>query len=171
MYASVDRDPATVNDSAPLATPGILYSWAGAPGDSSAAPMGIYRYVQIVDAASGEYLVTNGAVLCPNDATNNQISAATGDRSGDVTGQECCGIAVCSVTDDYYAYVLVRGRHQAILTDGSVALGDPLTVSATDGLAHSATITATGTDIEHVFGVALENDSSAGKVAADVNCL
>jgi len=133
--------------------------------------MGIYRYVQVKDAASGEYLVTNGAVLCPDNATDNQCGVVTGDRSGDVTGQVVSGVAVCSVTDDYYAYILVKGRHQAILTDGSVLVGDPLVASATDGLAHSGTVTATGTDLEYIFGVALENDSSAGKVAADIDCM
>ena len=169
-YASCHMDPASVNDASPKATVGGLYGFES-NGNPNSTPTGVYRYIQITDAASNEYLVTNGAVLCPDNATGVANLAATGDRSGDVTGQACCGVAVRSITNDYYGYILVKGRHQAILTDGSVTLGDPLVVSATDGLAHAGTVTATGTDIEHIFGVALENDSSAAVVAADIKCI
>jgi len=169
-YPSCHKDPSTVNDSSAKATVGGLYTFESNYG-SNTTPTGLYRYIQIKDAGSAEYLVVNGSVLCPDNATGAANLVATGDRSGDATGQGCCGVAVGSITDDYYGYILVRGRHQAVLTDGSVAVGDPLVVSATDGLAHSGTVTATGTDLEYVFGVALETDSSAAKVAADINCL
>ena len=159
-------DPASVNDASPKASLGGLYTFDSNYA-SNTTPTGIYRYVQIKDLA-----VIDGDVCCADAESGTSITKATQDRSADLLSNAACGVAVGAITADYYGYLLVRGRHDAVMTDGSVATGDPLVPSATtDGAAHTATVTATGTDIEYVFGVALEGDTSTTYASADINCL
>jgi hypothetical protein len=155
-------DPASVNDASPKATLGGLYVFESNYA-SNTTPTGLYRYVQIKDIA-----VADGDVLCPDAATGVVCTKASKDRSADIISTLSVGIAVGTITADYYGYVLVRGRHSNILTDGGVAAGDALYPHATtDGAADTrAETVASGT-----FGTALAADSSAGRVDADVNCL
>jgi hypothetical protein len=156
MIGCVNVDPNTVNDAAPTATLGGIYNYQG----GGSAPSGLYRYVQIKDLA-----VADGDVLCPDDATGY---AATKDRSADLVSTVVLGVAVGTVTADYYAYILIYGRHANVLTDGSVAAGEALYAhGSTDGAASTRGETVASTS----FADALETDDSDNRIAAMVHCM
>lgn len=161
-HPSVHEDPATVNEENPRATLGALYYFAGEPGNSSAAPKGIYRYVQIVDLA-----VADGDSLCPSTAAGGDTLASQ-DRSADIVSTVCLGVAVGTVTADYHTYILCDGVHTNVLGDGSVTAGDALYPSSgTDGAADTRAETVAAAQ----FGTALEDDDSSNRFAALINCL
>jgi len=156
MFGTLQYDPSTVNDVAATATLGALYYWAGSAG----AGAGVYMYVQVKDLA-----VADGDVLCPDDATGYNV---TKDRSADLVSTICSGVAVGTVTADYYTYIQLTGIHDNVLGDGSVGLGDAL-------YPHSTTDGAASTRAESVaassFGDALEADDSNNRFTALLHCL
>lgn len=128
-----------------------------------------YRYVQVEDAA-----IADGDVVEYSDTTGNEV---TKDRSGGASiGRVVAGVAVGTISDGYYGWIQVGGRHDAVKTDGGVTAGQGLVPHATvDGQADSeaagSTVTVTS---GQVFGHALEADdgtTSAGTCAAILNCL
>lgn len=121
----------------------------------------IYRYMRAEDGAWA-----NGDVLAPADATGTE---ASWDRSGGtaISATITYGIAVGTVTDAYYGWMLVSGFHSAIKTEGNVAAGNFLVMHSVD----KQCIAMSDGEEEQVFGFALADDSSAGTVAAMVRLL
>lgn len=124
----------------------------------------IYRYVLVEDAD-----LADGDVVEYSDTSGYEV---TNDRAGGSSiGRHVAGVAVGTIADASYGYIMVSGRHDAVKTDGGVAAGDYLTAhTSADGQAD----TATTTNEEQVFGFALETDdgtTSAGTAAATIRCL
>lgn len=129
----------------------------------------LYRYILVEDAD-----LANGDVVEYADTSGYEV---TNDRSGGASiGRMAAGVAVGTITDGQYGYVMVSGRHSAVKTDGAVAKGDRLVPHASaDGRADTE---ASGSTVAvtsgQVFGIALATDSgttSAGTVAAIVRCV
>lgn len=129
----------------------------------------IYRYVQIEDMD-----VADGDIVEYSDTSGGEV---TKDRAGGASvGRIPAGVAVGTITDGNYGYVLVRGRHTAVKTDGGVAAGDVLVPHATyDGKADTATSASTVViTAGQRLGFALAVDSSSASTAtvvAMINCL
>jgi hypothetical protein len=147
------------NDSTAKGQPGHLASYEG----------NIYKYVLIEDMN-----VANGDVVEYSDTSGYEV---TKDRAGGASiGRSVAGVAVGTITDGNYGYILVQGRHTALKTDGGVASGDALVPHATyDGKADTATASSTATNTEaQTFGYALAADSSSASTAtvvAMIRCL
>ncbi len=128
-----------------------------------------YKYVLIEDAA-----VANGDVVEFSDTSGYEV---TKDRaSGASIGRLVAGVAVATVSDGYYGFIQVSGRHSSVKADGSVAAGAVLIPHATyDGKCSTAvdSSSATGTDGQR-FGFALAADDTSAttaRVVADIRCL
>lgn len=123
----------------------------------------IYRYVLVEDAA-----LADGDVVEYSDTSGYEV---TNDRAGGSSiGRHVAGVAVGTIADASYGYIMVSGRHDAVKTDGGVAEGDYLVPHTADGQADTM---ADGEE-EQVFGFALETDdgtTSAGTAAAIIRCL
>ena len=151
----------TANDSSAQREPGTVF-WDGATGKA-------YRYVLIEDLA-----VAKGDVVEYSDTSGYEV---TQDRAGGSSiGRVVAGVAVGAITDAYYGWIQVSGRHDAIKTDGGVSAGDVLVPHATqNGHADTAVATSTGVNTEgQMFGYALETDdtSDSGATCAGViRCL
>lgn len=128
-----------------------------------------YRYIQVEDAA-----LANGDVVEFSDTSGYEVSP---DRSGGASvGRVVAGVAIGTITDAYYGWIQVSGRHASVKTDGGVSAGDALVPHATvDGRADTATSASTVViTAGQVFGKALETDdgtTSAGTCAAVIHCL
>lgn len=114
----------------------------------------IYKYVQFKDAvtyAAGQSL-TWADVAC---------TTVTNDRAGGSSlGAIPAGICLRVMTQNYYGFILVRGKYAGLVTSGAddIAVGESLIVHATtdgacDGVAAGSTTTAS-------FGVCLEDDDN-----------
>lgn len=129
----------------------------------------IYRYVLAEDAA-----LADGDVVEYSDTSGYEV---TKDRSGGSSiGRGVAGVAVGTITDAQYGWIMVSGRHDAVKTDGAVVLGDKLTPHATvDGQADTEVSSSTAVVTSgQVFGIALETDdgtTSVGTCAAAIRCL
>lgn len=129
-----------------------------------------YRYVLVEDAA-----IANGDSVEYSDTSGYEV---TKDRSGGASvGRVPAGVAVGTISDGYYGWVQVSGRHTSIKTDGGVSAGQSLVPHATvdgraDSEANGSTVTVTSGQI---FARALEADdgtTSAGTCAGMIiNCL
>lgn len=128
-----------------------------------------YKYVLIEDAA-----VANGDVVEFADTSGYEV---TKDRSGGASiGRVVAGVAIGTITDAYYGWIQVSGRHIAVKTDGGVTAGQNLVPHASvdgqaDSEANGSTVTITS---GQVFARALATDSgttSVGTVVAMINCL
>lgn len=129
----------------------------------------VYRYILVEDAA-----LADGDVVEYSDTTGYEV---TNDRAGGASiGRGVAGVAVGTIADASYGWIMVSGRHDAVKTDGAVTKGQKLVPHATsDGRADSeaagSTVTVTS---GQVFGIALETDdgtTSAGTCAAAIRCL
>lgn len=153
--------PITSNHDTALDQVGNLYE-DGATGK-------VYRYVLIEDAD-----VANGDVVEFSDTSGYEV---TKDRAGGASiGRVVAGVAVATVSDGNYGYILVSGRHTAVKADGGVASGDVLVPHATyDGKADTATSASTAViTAGQKFGYALAADdtsASTAVVVAMINCL
>ncbi len=129
----------------------------------------IYRYVLVEDAA-----LADGDVVEYSDTSGYEV---TKDRAGGSSiGRMVAGVAVGTIADASYGWIMVSGRHDAVKTDGGVTAGDRLVPHATsDGVADTEVNSSTATVTSgQVFGVALETDdgtTSAGTCAAAIRCL
>ena len=128
-----------------------------------------YRYVQVEDLA-----VAAGDVVEYSDTSGSEV---TQDRAGGSSvGRVVAGVAVGTITDAYYGWIQVSGRHSAIKTDGGVSAADVLIPHATqNGHADTAVATSTGVNTEgQAFGFALEADDSSASgatCAGVIRCL
>ena len=120
----------------------------------------IYRYVQALDIA-----VANGLVVENADAANSyEVSI---DRAGGSSiGRIPAGVGIGAITADYYGWVLVRGVHTSVLSDGSVAVGEAVVPHAStnggiDTAATGSTVAVTG---QQLVGYALADDTTTRAV-------
>lgn len=160
---ALDVDPTTTNDATARTTTGRLFIFEGK----------IYRYVQVLNAVA----VTNGVCLMPVAVGATTVTAdASGGASGNaLDANMCAGVAVGSITQNYYGFILVKGYHSAVKTDGNVAGAGPLVVSG-DGTAIAWAPTSAGATLAQLklgaktFAFAQGADTSASTVAAWVDC-
>jgi hypothetical protein len=161
MARIVTRAALNSNSSTALEQPGKLFV--------DYANGNVYKYIRAEDAA-----LANGDSVEFSDTSGYEV---TNDRSGGSSiGRRVAGVAVGTITDAYYGWIQVSGRHTAVKTDGGVVKGDKLVPHASvdgraDTEANGSTVTVTS---GQVFGVALATDSgttSAGTVVAMINCL
>lgn len=129
-----------------------------------------YKYVLIEDAA-----VANGDVVEFSDTSGYEV---TKDRSGGASiGRAVAGVAIGTITDAYYGWVQVYGRHTAVKTDGGVAAADVLVPHATkDGAADTGTTASTvvitsGQRFGYALAADTDSTTTAGTVVAMIQCL
>lgn len=124
-----------------------------------------YKYVQVIDLA-----VADGDVVEYASATLSYIVSK--DRAGGTSiGRVVVGVAVGTITANYYGWILTRGIHSNMKTDGGVTAAQGLIPHATaDGQADSV---VAGTNDAQVFAHALADDdaSSPSRVVAMVHAL
>ena len=129
----------------------------------------VYKYVLVEDAA-----IANGDSVEFSDTSGYEV---TKDRSGGASvGKLAAGVAITTISDGYYGWIQVSGRHTSVKTDGAVVKGDRLVTHASvdgraDTEASGSTVVVTS---GYVFGMALATDSgttSAGTVVAMIRCL
>lgn len=132
----------------------------------------VFRFVKVVDATAA----ADGDVMLFASASTWSV---TKDISGGsaVTTLGCAGVAVGTISQDRYGFILIRGRHDAVKCHTSTAVGEYISVpGASDGT--SARVVAAGdppTTAEWTlglskFGMAL-GSGSGGTVAAVINCM
>ena len=150
MLPSCHQNPTAVNDASPVASLGHLYEYEGR----------IYKYVKFEDA------VTYAAGHCCvyGDTTGY---AVTNDKDQGVATSAGAGVCVRVMTQNYYGYLLVHGLWADCLGDGSVAAGDSIFSSATDG----AFDTVADATVAQPMGIALEADDSSNLFDAMITCL
>lgn len=154
----------TSNDSTAKMEPGTIWN-DPATGKS-------YKYVLAEDGA-----LANGDVVEYSDTSGYEV---TKDRSGGSSiGRVVAGVAVGTITDAYYGWIQVSGRHTGVkvAANTAVSAGAVLVPDASnDGCATTAAAGSTVTNTEgQRFGFALSADtattSAAGVVVADIRCL
>lgn len=114
-----------------------------------------YKYVQFKDAATVgqlvEYTSTSGTLVSPLK------SAAV--------GRVAAGVALTSMTDEYFGWIQISGVNSAVKADGGVAAGAQLVSDASlDGRVETATTATRG----RVIGYALAADTTATTTTATV---
>jgi hypothetical protein len=125
-----------------------------------------YRYIQVEDMD----LAANDVVTY-SDATGKEV---TKDRAGGSSlGNTFAGVAVSTLTDEYYGWVQIEGLATCkVHTGGSIAAGARVQADPTnDGCVVAYTATTSSTDLS--FGMALAADtattSAAGTVAVMID--
>lgn len=123
--------------------------------------MATFVYVLNTDIAT-----VSGYSLCPSSAT--EIWEVTADRSADLHSLRVVGVAVGVIAAGEYGFIMTRGQHDSLLTDGSVAAAGEYLMphASTDG---AADVITAGTNDYLAFAVALGADVSTA-VAADIIC-
>jgi len=124
-----------------------------------------YKYVQV----AADTTVANGTVLGHTDVLGHTASSDITDFNVN----QPLGVGIGAITASYYGWILVRGYHSAIITDGGddIADGDSLIVDDTiDGTCDSV---ASGTaPTSKIIGVAVTADiDGSNTVAGMVYCL
>lgn len=122
----------------------------------------IYRYILVEDAD-----LAVGDVLEFSDTSGYEVTKAAGSSS---VGNKVAGVAINVITDAYYGWIQVSGRHSAVRCDGGVAAGHMLVPHATF-TGRADTSLASGTSADEVFGIALETDSTSATTTADAACM
>ena len=143
----------TANDSAAREEVGILRIESNGK---------VYRYILVEDAA----LVT-GDVCEFSDTSGYEVTKSAGTSS---VGNKVAGVAINALTDAYYGWIQVSGRHDAVRCDGAVAAGDMLVPHASY-TGRADTSLASGTNADEVFGIALEADDTSATTTADAACM
>ena len=129
-----------------------------------------YRYVLAEDGA-----LANGDVVEFSDTSGYEV---TKDRAGGASiGRVVAGVAIGTITDAYYGWVQVHGRHTAIKTDGGVSAGDVLVPHTNkDGVADTGTSASTvvitaGQVFGHALAADTDSTTTAGTVVGMIKCL
>jgi len=128
-----------------------------------------YKYVCVEDTS-----IAIGDVVEFSDTSGYEV---TKDRSGGASiGRVVAGVAIGTLTDAYYGWIQVYGRHTSVKTDGGVAVGDTLIPHASyDGKADTGTTASTVViTVGQSFGYALAADdtsASTAVVVAEIRCL
>lgn len=150
----------TANDATAKEEPGRV-RWEGGKA---------YRYVLAEDAA-----LANGDVVEFSDTSGYEV---TKDRAGGASiGRVVAGVAIGTITDAYYGWIQVHGRHTAIKTDGGVATGDVLVPHTNkDGRADTGTSASTvvitaGQVFGHALAADTDSTTTAGTVVGMIKCL
>lgn len=160
-YKQVLKPELTANDSSAQAELGS--PWGNGSNGKE------YKYVQVVDTA-----VANGDVV---EFASTSGTVVTQDRSGGSSvGRAVAGVAVGTISKNYYGYIQTRGRHTAVKVPAGVAISAGAALvphSSTDGGCITATASSTATNTEgQRFAFALGADtattSAAGVVIADL---
>lgn len=126
----------------------------------------IYKYIKNIDLA-----VSDGWALCA--ASVSDVNIVSGDRSGGSSiNTSPVGVAVGTIAQDSYGWVLVYGYKANVLSDGSVAAGEALIAHAsTDGGVDSGAAASTAVITVHQsFGLAQAADTTT-RVKAFIRCL
>lgn len=149
----LDRDPSTVNDAAATYTVGAIYHYGGK----------MYVYAEAEDLAWAD-----GSVCCWADTACTEASP---DRAGGTAINAApAGVAVGTVTEGNYGFLLIQGFHDAVKTDGAVGSAGPIMVDVNND--HEAVelqdeLTSAGADTgSKRIGFALSADTSAATVPA-----
>lgn len=140
------------------------------PGAVSADHNGnLYRFAQFTDIDVEDGHVLELASISIDEEGSISEFKVSADRDGSSIGRNAVGVAVTSVTgsNDNWGWLLVRGFHPNVITNGSVSAGDYLVTNGSgDGEARPM---ADGEE-ERSFGYAIEDDSGSPTVAkAKVN--
>lgn len=126
----------------------------------------VYRYILVEDAT-----LVDGDVCEYADTSGYEVTKAAGSSS---VGNKVAGVAINAITDAYYGWIQVSGRHDAIRTDGGVSAGECLVPHASY-TGRADTSLASGSNADEAFGMALETDSTSATTTADaagiINCL
>lgn len=114
-----------------------------------------YKYVQFKDAATAGQLVeftsTSGTLVSP-------VKSAA-------VGRVAAGVALASMTDEYFGWIQIRGNNSAVKADGGVTAGKELVSDASlDGRVEMATTATRG----RVIGYSLAADTTATTTTATV---
>ena len=120
-----------------------------------------YRYICAEDLA-----LANGDVVEFSDTSGYEV---TKDRAGGSSvGRAVAGVAIGTITDAYYGWIQVSGRHTAVKTDGGVSAGEVLIPHATyNGKADTAVATSTGVNTEgQRFGFAIQADNTSASTSS-----
>ena len=121
-----------------------------------------YKYVQ----AASDTTVANGTALAYVDTKGKKVTSDISDA--DVN--QPAGVGIGAITANYYGWILIRGYHSAIKTNGDddISDGDSLVLCSTDGTVDSV---ASGTaPTSKIIGVAVaadndDDDTVAGMVS------
>jgi hypothetical protein len=152
--ARVGFEPATINLATADYTLGRVLDYAGA----------LYRFVRFVDAVT----------YAPGQSVewaSMTLNTVTNDRAGGSSlGRIPAGIVVCTMTQNYYGFILVEGYYATCKTSGAddIVAGEYIfTHATTDGTVDGSTTWTVG-----CFGTATAaDDNSADTVAANIMCL
>ncbi len=123
-----------------------------------------YKYV----VAASDTTVANGTALCHTDTVGHVASSDISDGNQN----QPLGVGIGAITASYYGWVLVRGYHSAVATDGGddFADGDSVILHASsDGVADR---TASGTAaVCKPLGYAVAADVDADNTVATMVCV
>ena len=120
-----------------------------------------YRYTQADDA------FTAGQFATPDIAANASGKKVT---PGGTAGLPICGLAENAVTDEYYFWMLIRGKAAGNVKTG-VAIGDALTCSGTAGALQKAAEADSAAAYKNVNCYALAANSSGSDASTLVQLL
>lgn len=128
----------------------------------STAGVRYYKYVQAAADTTG----ANGTAFAFSDLYGNTVTSDVSDASVN----QPAGVGIGTLTAEYYGWILVRGYHSAIKTDGGddIADGASLILSTTDGTVDSV---AAGTaPTSKIIGIAVAADVDASNTVAGYVC-
>ena len=150
MSQRIGYDPATANHATPQYDLGLEFHEDGKR----------YRYVQFKDI--GIVGISAGTVCGWSGTSGTAVTADVSASSAAAAGA-CAGIALATMTDDYYGFVQIGGFCNKIATDGTVVKTAGM-VLGTDGVA-----TASGaSDTIPTFGMPLADDDATPEVTAAI---
>lgn len=143
QYAPDPSKSENLNNLLPVAQPGALQFYNG----------NWYRYVKF-DNGAGNVATTSGH---PAFWMDKSIWKVTSDKTscehGASNASGACGAFLGVVTDGYYTWVQLTGRHPTVLLSGAGAIGQHLTIPASD--VDAFTVGAWTTVASQVCGVQL----------------
>ena len=161
MPTPVSFDPSTYNTSTQgVFTLGARYDYLGR----------IFRYIQAANGAADANLangdVCEWAATAQGGSTPGTYLVNNVRAGGSSLGRSCAGVAVGTITKNYYGFILTAGKHTAVKnTGGSTTVGKSQTIrTATNGEGADA---ANLYDPE--FGTCLLT-AAAGVYTVEVNC-
>lgn len=125
-----------------------------------------YKYVQAVDLA----LANGDAVEIGSTAVDYKV---TQDRAGGSSiGRVPAGVAIGTITANYYGWIQIKGVHTSVKSDGSVSKGEAVVPHAsTNGTVDSAAVGSTvAITAQQALGFAMADDTTSRAVVY-IDCL
>ena len=151
MAITLREDPTSVNDLSPRYEIGGLYEYFHP--DYGRVLLRYYQFLDAVTYAAGD--------VCEHASAN--CTAVSQDKAaGSSIGRVVAGVALASMTANYFGFVQVAGVGMVILrTDGTVAKGEYVVSHTVDDEADTM---ADGEE-EQVFGMSLADDGADNLLA------